>query len=387
VLAVLEARGERPLADRLRSQDEALAGDFISLLTPLEKTKTLAFGDLASIRKHLTEQAADSEETARMKRGVKDLLPIMEVLEVIKECKELVTYLKSSGLAADLPKKVLQEVETRWNSLHTMLESVLDSYDEIHDLLTKHGDGGVRRMDGVDRQVQEWLVPFLKEFKMETKTLEGNNSTHPTLPFLVLVSAALEDHCQPSLDDGMHLTLVKARSLCFLNEKFKPSMKAKVALFLWPDYKELLLLSEDERNEVNAKVRALIAENGSETDGGGPNRREVDDPDVPDGPPPPKTARAESQDEVARYLSMATSVPAELLLQFWKMMDRPDGFPKLARLARRELGNLSTAAPSERVWSKTSFILNNRRNRLTPKHLNSIIVLCSWLRHLEKSKK
>ncbi|KAE8739298.1 hypothetical protein FOCC_FOCC015206 [Frankliniella occidentalis] len=58
-----------------------------------------------------------------------------------------------------------------------------------------------------------------------------------------------------------------------------------------------------------------------------------------------------------------------------RVEDRPDGLPKFAKLAKRELGKLATAAPSERVWSKTGFILNNRRNRLSPKHLSSIIFL------------
>lgn len=69
-----------------------------------------------------------------MKGAVLELRLLMEVLAQFKEAKDLVTYLKSSGLAAALSKKVLQECDTRWNSLHTMLSSVLDVYDKVRKL-------------------------------------------------------------------------------------------------------------------------------------------------------------------------------------------------------------------------------------------------------------
>ncbi|KAK3933199.1 E3 SUMO-protein ligase ZBED1 [Frankliniella fusca] len=147
-------------------------------------------------------------------------------------------------------------------------------------------------------------------------------------------------------------------------------MKAKVATFLWPDYKDLTMLSEEERQAVIAKVCEEI----------GPS-----DPDDIATPPPPKVSRLdkyskykkqqvhEPQDEVQKYMSMSAT-------------DRLDGLPKLAKLAMRELCKLATAAPSERVWSKAGFILNNRRNRLTPKHLNSMIFLGSVLLKMEKKQ-
>ncbi|KAE8738854.1 hypothetical protein FOCC_FOCC015658 [Frankliniella occidentalis] len=388
VLAVLAVLGKHALVDRIRQDyNDDLAADIIHLLGPLEKTQDIAFGDLAAIMKHLKDSPEDSPDVAAMKAASSHLLPLMEILIVIKEAKELVTYLKASGLASNLSKKVLQEVETRWNSLHTMLHSVLDMYDEIRGVLTEQGQAHVARVEKVSRPVLVWLTKFLEEFKMETKTLEGDNGKHPTLPYVLLVSTGLRDHCEPALDDCPQLEIIKNRCHQFLCSKFQPSMKAKVATFLWPDYKELSMLSDEERDEVYEKVRSLIGIGSAGAVDGNPD----------DAPPPPKTRRLddkykkyrhgqtnsnlELQDEVTKYLNMATSVPAEQLFQIWKMMDRPDGLPKLAKLAMRELGKLATAAPSERVWSKAGFVLNNRRNRLTPAHLNSIIFLGSYLRN------
>ncbi|KAK3916684.1 E3 SUMO-protein ligase ZBED1, partial [Frankliniella fusca] len=248
--------------------------------------------------------------------------------------------------------------------------------------------GQQNRMRKIDRDMLGWLTKFLLEFKEETKILEGND--HPTLPFVLLASSALRDHCEPSFDDCTHLTLLKERCQRFLDM----NIKAKVATFLWPDYKDLTMLPDDEKQEVVAKLRQIIG---------------AVDPDADDVVPgeaatptlrPPKVPRLEKylkykkqplhqppQDEVEKYLAMAVSVAPDQLLKWWNMMNRPDGLPKLAKLAKRELCKLATAAPSERVWSKTGFILNNRRNRLSPKHLNAIVFLGSALRAECKKRK
>ncbi|KAK3931216.1 Transposable element Hobo transposase [Frankliniella fusca] len=350
VLSVLEALGQQDLHAKVRDMDEDI----------VKKNKTIAAGDLASVKQHLSVHPDDTQDIKHIKEALSDLHLLIDVLVLIKEAKEVVQYLKSSGLASNLSKKVMQEVETRWNSIHTMLASVLDSYDEIAGVLELHGEGTARhRMQKIDRDMLKWLTEFLEIFKTETKTLEGNN--HPTLPCVVLASVSLRDNCEPELLDSPHLSALKRRCSFFLGEKFNPSIKAKVATFLWPDYKEMPMLSEDERDQVKAKVRSLMveaAEAGGKVGG-------VDDPadqNPIDAPPDPKVPRldryakyrvrpaADPKDEVDKYLATSVpSVPLHQLQQHCKMLDRPEGLPRLARVALRELGKLATAAPSERV--------------------------------------
>ncbi|XP_034250235.1 uncharacterized protein LOC117650746 [Thrips palmi] len=392
VLAVLAALGRQDLIEVLNEGD---ASDLIGFLGPLEKKGSVAAGELASLRAHLAAKPEDTEEVAAMKSSVAELRDLMEVLILIKEAKELVTYLKASGLASSLSRKVIQECETRWNSMHSMLASVDLMYDEIVELLSLQ-EGQETRMEKIDREMLQWLISFLQEFKEETKTLEGDNRNHPTLPYVLLVSTGLRDHCLPSPDDSHHLAVIKERCLVFLGAKFQPSMKAKVANFLWPDFKELSMLPEEEKEEVKAHVRSLIDGDAD----GGTGAVNPDDTDTP--PSPPKARRLDTkynryrqaaipntpQDEVSRYLATNVApVPAELLLEHWRLLDRPDGFPKLAKLALRELGKLATAATSERVWSKAGFILNSRRNRLSAGHLSSMVFLASYLRFLRRKNK
>lgn len=49
----------------------------------------------------------------------------------VKLAKDLVTYLKTGGISPLLDKRVVQEAETRWNSLSFMLESVCKQFDKV----------------------------------------------------------------------------------------------------------------------------------------------------------------------------------------------------------------------------------------------------------------
>ncbi|KAE8747952.1 hypothetical protein FOCC_FOCC005342, partial [Frankliniella occidentalis] len=198
--------------------------------------------------------------------------------------------------------------------------------------MEEYGDGQAtaNRMRKVDRALLQHLTCFLQDFKSETKILEGNSLTQPTMPYVLLAATSLRDHCEPADGDCRQIEVARGRCLGFLNDKFKPSMKAKVATFLWPDFKELVMLPQEERDEVQARVRALIAEPDEAAAAAA-----EDAPDA-DGPPSPKAPRldlasrynkyrvqappAAAQDEVEKYLRMSVSVPADQLLAWWKLM-------------------------------------------------------------------
>lgn len=71
-----------------------LAREIITCLGPLKK-EDVAAGDLSSVMAHLQIMTGDSAEVLSMKESMADLRVLMEVLLVIKESKELVTYLKA----------------------------------------------------------------------------------------------------------------------------------------------------------------------------------------------------------------------------------------------------------------------------------------------------
>jgi hypothetical protein len=66
----------------------------------------------------------------------KNLDSLPELSALITASKDLVRYFKKSSLMPLLKKSLKQEVPTRWCSMHAMLQSILDSFDEVEHILT-----------------------------------------------------------------------------------------------------------------------------------------------------------------------------------------------------------------------------------------------------------
>ncbi|CAH1107496.1 unnamed protein product [Psylliodes chrysocephalus] len=78
---------------------------------------------------------------------VQDNLHMPVVKDTIKKCKEIVTFIKNSNIAADTFQKeqetcdkqykLIQEVKTRWNSTLYMLKRIVDTADALNRTLLK----------------------------------------------------------------------------------------------------------------------------------------------------------------------------------------------------------------------------------------------------------
>ncbi|ESN92828.1 hypothetical protein HELRODRAFT_153206, partial [Helobdella robusta] len=51
-------------------------------------------------------------------------------------------------------------------------------------------------------------------------------------------------------------------------------------------------------------------------------------------------------------------------------------FPTIAKVARKYLAIPATSAPSEQIFSMSGQIINERRNRLKPEHVEQLVFLC-----------
>lgn len=78
-----------------------------------------------------------------------------------------------------------------------------------------------------------------------------------------------------------------------------------------------------------------------------------------------------------QYLEMPHLERTKHPLEFWKKYKQT--FPELYEISLKYLCVPATSVPSERVFSKTGQITNDRRNRLSPKNLDYIIFLNSNL--------
>ncbi|KAK3907821.1 Transposable element Hobo transposase, partial [Frankliniella fusca] len=381
VVSVLQFLGLDALADYIVDNADT-AREILNVVKALDKTGSVSGADLEKLPDILEVNHEDSDLSATLKQRLAEERELCSILIQVKKCKEVVKYLKTSSLSTRLSKMVKQECDTRWNSLCTMLESFIQLYEEVTVLFREKGE--LSRLDGIVLADMEWLVKFLVVFREETDKLQGQN--YPTLPYALLVTCGLRDHCDPVFEDTPAQTILRARVSASVARKLEPTMDQKIATFLWPQYRHLLMLREEERAEVvYSTVRAMIAAPSDE--------------EAVDAPPSPKVPRLDDRynkwctagnepglghlDEVDRYLQSGASSFIEIdnLLMFWKSEfdspSRPLG--KLAKLAHRLLGKPASSAPSERVFSAAGFLIQERRTRLSADIIDKTLFLHSFL--------
>jgi len=76
--------------------------------------------------------------------------------------------------------------------------------------------------------------------------------------------------------------------------------------------------------------------------------------------------------EFDRYLGMVTAPECDLLT-WWR--EHGDVYPHCAAIARRFLAIPSSSAASERLFSATGRLVDKRRSRLLPEHIESLMFL------------
>lgn len=98
-------------------------------------------------------------------------IPLIE--NTIKLSKEMVRYFKKSGLNKKLTKTLKQSVNTRWNSIFTMLESIYTSWDEIKNILNEQSKSNKYIMPNKDIVFE--LISILEPFKNASDELSSNS--------------------------------------------------------------------------------------------------------------------------------------------------------------------------------------------------------------------
>lgn len=301
--------------------------------------------------------------------------------ETIQVTKTVVTFLKQSGLASQLKQTVSQEVPTRWNSKVSMLKSVCSQFDEIEALLESRNNPV---MESVNKTTLNGLIEFLQPFKDASDALEEEKS--PTLPLVVLYASVLKKHLEQapaSAVEAMEIEKIKARARHFLDTKLKISLLHKTATFFWPEFRQLRMLTENERLEVYAHVRDLLVhvteamvQDDNETN------EDVQKPASKRKCPSLFKDWCEAEgdtvatDELEEYLhgkkDYSCSSVSELC-DFWRAHEKE--FPKLSLLSKRILCIPATSASSERNFSVAGYIMQARRTCLKKESMENLLFL------------
>jgi len=111
--------------------------------------------------------------------------------------KNIVAYLKRTGLCKLLPHSVRSLLETRWDSIVDMLFSICDAFPFIVKILRDRKEE--HRLEGLDGELTTELIDILIDFKKVTKEIQSKKV--PTIQYVVVRYHDLLKRCIPKDGD------------------------------------------------------------------------------------------------------------------------------------------------------------------------------------------
>ena len=136
-----------------------------------------------------------------------------------------------------LPTSLKLNVDTRWNSIHDMLESISLNFQQCEDLLFDRNETSY--LNDINRKVVMDFVKFLSLFKVASEEMSADKT--PTLHLEVPWFTILKNSCELKNDDHLLLAQYKNVVSKMLDEKCHITSLHYIATFLYPNAKKFLV--------------------------------------------------------------------------------------------------------------------------------------------------
>ena len=248
--------------------------------------------------------------------------------EIVENCKVICNELRID----------IEELPIDWVNRFESMKNVIDNRHKFE-----------LKNSSLDLDLVKFLVDFLSPFRAAAVELR-QCSRHPTLNHVLLWYYKLIKHLNaiPESDDvGQQLVELVRNGM---QENFKLEPLHKIAAFLWPNFRFLKMLTNEERIEVHNEVRNLIESRVVEEEAiaeqteAKKSRTEFDEwSDVNDS----------DTDEVNKYISVQlTTCNEQNILTWWR--EHQNDFPKLAHLAKWILAIPASVTSLERFQLNSS---------------------------------
>lgn len=339
---------------------------------------------------------------------VQSALTLEEVL--INRVKQIVAHFRKSTVANNAlktyqinngiknPKKLIQDVQTRWNSTCYMICRFVELETSIRGTL------GLLNNAPDNLRPEEWiilqeLIKVLKPFEEATKVISGQKYMTASLVIVIVQGLFKVFSNLMKMDLTQRVLKVAEQLLANMNTRdaFKHSEKSGTlarCTFLDPRFKHIpfshsTTLMNTTKNDVIEKTSEIIRSKYTDED-----RRSYEteasvdinthsnseqlsiwnDIDISVAKSTPiGTAKSRAIVEVQRYLEDSIIPKGQDPLSWWK--DHSYNYPHLSALARNTLCSLGTSVPCERVFSSAGLVLNDRRCRLKSEKVNMLLFL------------
>lgn len=315
--------------------------------------------------------------------------------------EKLFQFQREKGSA--LPKKLIQECPTRWNSTFFMFERFSELQDSIKSSVAlinmdKDKESMIHVLTNEEWQICSELARILKPFEEISKQMCGE--TFLTGSQVIIMTRGLNASCAKMMTVSFHnlvttvvnnlqaemkkrlynIEWVKAPAICtFLDPRFKTHgfSNPKAA----DDVKKHIidLVTKDIHESLNSKETDSITK---VQDHSSQNKNEsvefsafeeIDS--ILSKVKPTRTPLTGAITEVQRYLEGDILDRHQDPLKWWNQNQHV--YPHLSKLVQRRCNMVATSVPCERLFSKAGYIISDRRTRLKPKKVQQITFLNS----------
>lgn len=371
----------------------------------------------------IEDEKAKTKDRAKMRDLYEKLTEIYDVLQadenvgmgldalespVLTEGEHTIAMSESQGHGREFNRQhntLKQSCITRWNSVLTMISSVLTLWPEMSEALKRNGDREYCLTEN-DKELLTELKTFLLPFQDLTELVSGEQ---PHLGLILLVISEVNDALRHNSNESESLKRLKDALRERLDDRIKVSDTVRLAALLDPTLRRLVMMqssnSYDDSEETQGSVVKLLKDHTvaaferknkygqSLRDGEGStapvndmsqtssyadqtlcskkrrliekfeNQAELSSGDID------LARRIDS--EVHSYLNFDVRFSAnDNALQFWKTHQHI--FPYLAVLARNYLCVSASSVPVEQMFSSTGILLNQKRSSMAPCRANVV---------------
>lgn len=338
---------------------------------------------------------------------VKDALKVVE--QLIKKIRTIVAHFKRSSQATQKlmdcqkqcginePKKILQDVVTRWNSTFYMLERFVDLEQHIRSVL------GLLDTHLTPLRIEEWevvkeLLLVLRPFENATKASSGDGYISASL-VIVLINGLLgvcntlrtksltkvAQEVLESLITGINNRLANieySQSLSlstFLDPRFKTlafdsPRAAETAKSLAINYVSNLIQNELQKNRPipteaeHTQTEETDTEESELSIWGTLSKKVCREADKQKG-----TSRSRAILEIQRYMEDEILDRKKDPIEWWR--DRRYQYPYLSQIVQLKMCSVGTSVPCERLFSKAGLIIDEKRTRLSAHKAQQLLFL------------
>ena len=337
--------------------------------------------------------------------AIEDGLKVAQISKTLSVSRQLVGHFNHSVIATDglLSKqegpqklKLIQDVQTRWNSSFLMLQRLLKLRVPIYgvlfdDKLTKVGDRAKLDMKDCYWKVIEDILPILEPLAEITEVLGKENEPTGSSVYVLIKNVFTHVLCS-ELGDSCVLKELKLKIKEGLQKRFKVDHNGDpednvlnspllMASLLDPRYKSLIgrdVLSQEQRDVLHKSLIASVGTLAScqsvkveEEDNHPPTKKckilDALKGDVIDLSKDCSDSSVEFELECYLKESVTVSEP----LMWWKLC--ASKFPRIAKVAKVFLAIPATSISSERTFSVAGLTVNSLRSSLDPDTVDQIV--------------